>query len=113
MLKMLSRLRFVQRRRQCLFGRVLNTTSFLEATIFLLASGIVTGNVAAQKSGQALLFDGTNDYVEVPDTQSLNLAGALTVSVWINILGKTTLSMKITSQSSGRREQLECIPRLI
>ena len=36
------------------------------------------------KSGLALAFDGTNDYVEIPHAQSLNLSTALTVSVWIN-----------------------------
>jgi hypothetical protein len=36
------------------------------------------------KSGQALLFDGSNDYVEVPHTNSLNISSALTVSLWIN-----------------------------
>jgi hypothetical protein len=36
------------------------------------------------KSGTALSFDGADDYVEIPETQSLNLSSALTVSAWIN-----------------------------
>jgi parallel beta-helix repeat protein len=39
---------------------------------------------SAGKVGQALSFDGSNDSVEVPHGQSLNLSTALTVSVWIN-----------------------------
>jgi hypothetical protein len=34
------------------------------------------------KYGKALSFDGTNDYVEVPDSNSLDISDAITVSWW-------------------------------
>ena len=33
--------------------------------------------------GTALLFDGTNDFVEVPDSPSLGLTGPMTVEAWV------------------------------
>jgi hypothetical protein len=39
---------------------------------------------ASGKSGTALSFDGTNDYLQIPHEESLNLSTALTVSAWIN-----------------------------
>jgi hypothetical protein len=107
------------------FHRPLRTVKFfLCACLFLLATGLITGHVAAQlqnglagywsfdegrgttagdssgngntgtlmngptwvsgKSGTALSFDGADDYVEIPEAQSLNLSSALTVSAWIN-----------------------------
>ncbi len=38
--------------------------------------------VAAGKLGQALSFDGVNDYVSVPDSNSLDLTDAITISAW-------------------------------
>ena len=35
------------------------------------------------KSGQALQFDGINDYVSVPDSSSLNIAEEITVESWV------------------------------
>ncbi|MGB8216492.1 MAG: LamG-like jellyroll fold domain-containing protein [Candidatus Methanoperedens sp.] len=34
-------------------------------------------------SGQALSFDGVDDYVSVPDSTSLDISGSLTVSFWV------------------------------
>src|SRR5262249_32853026 len=35
------------------------------------------------KFGSALTFDGTNDYVNVPDSASLNLTNAVTMEAWV------------------------------
>jgi len=52
-------------------------------------SGTLTGGPvkAIGKIGQALNFDGVDDYVEVPDgsTNSLDVTGALTASVWFKM----------------------------
>jgi len=47
--------------------------------------GIIHGAVAAAgKNGGCLKFNGTSDYVEVPDDASLQLPEGLTVAAWIN-----------------------------
>ncbi len=35
------------------------------------------------KTGRALLFDGTNDYLQIADAPSLDLAGSFTVEAWV------------------------------
>ena len=44
------------------------------------------------KSGTALSFDGADDYVKIPEAQSLNLSSTLTVSAWINNQASTDSS---------------------
>ncbi len=41
------------------------------------------GVVWSGKSGSAFIFDGSNDYVSVPDSQSLQLTGDMTLSFWM------------------------------
>jgi len=36
------------------------------------------------KSGNALEFDGSNDYVQIPDSTSLDITQDLTITAWIN-----------------------------
>jgi hypothetical protein len=48
--------------------------------------GIVHGaTLAAGMHGGCLSFDGTDDYVEVPDSPSLQLPEGLTVAAWMNL----------------------------
>jgi hypothetical protein len=53
---------------------------------------------AMGKVGQALSFDGSDDYIDVPDSAALSLTGDMTISAWVNpsnlanihgIIGKT------------------------
>ena len=37
------------------------------------------------KFGKALSFDGVDDYVEVPDSDSLDLTNEITISVWVKV----------------------------
>jgi len=37
------------------------------------------------KFGRAILFDGIDDYIEIPDKKSLHLPEGLTVAAWINV----------------------------
>ena len=39
---------------------------------------------AAGKVGQALSFDGLDDYVSVPDSSSLRITGPVTIDLWVN-----------------------------
>jgi len=49
-------------------------------------NGTVNGATkAAGKFGECLSFDGTNDYVLIPDSPSLQLPEGLTVAAWINV----------------------------
>lgn len=42
-------------------------------------------------SGSALSFDGIDDYVEIPDSDSLDITGAITVEAWMNSLGNVSI----------------------
>jgi len=44
---------------------------------------IVGANWTTGKFGKALSFDGVDDYVEVPDSESLNITSAITISAWV------------------------------
>jgi hypothetical protein len=48
--------------------------------------GTITGATWTSSGmyGGALNFDGTNDYVMVPDDDSLDLSGGMTIAAWIN-----------------------------
>jgi hypothetical protein len=48
-------------------------------------NGVVNGATkVAGKNGNCLKFDGTNDFVSIPDSPSLHLPEGLTVAAWIN-----------------------------
>lgn len=47
-----------------------------------------SGWTQAGKFGKALIFDGTNDYVQVSDNSALDMSGGVAISAWIN-LGET------------------------
>ncbi|QTA78941.1 Immunoglobulin-like fold-containing protein [Desulfonema limicola] len=51
------------------------------------ASGSTT--TAMTPPGNALDFDGADDYVQVPDNPGLNITSALTLEAWINLNGVT------------------------
>src|SRR3989338_5285311 len=42
-----------------------------------------TGTIVAGKVGKAIYFDGNNDYVEVPDSNSLDVTDNFTIAFWI------------------------------
>src|SRR5262249_52168566 len=53
---------------------------------------LINGPVfVAGKNGNALSFDGVNDYVLVPNSSSLDISGTkIAVSLWVNIVNGTT-----------------------
>ena len=53
---------------------------------------IVGANWTTGKFGKALSFDGVDDYVEVPDSDSLEGMEELTISIWAKWTDKTTPS---------------------
>lgn len=58
-------------------------------------SAVVAGNV-----GQALYFDGTNDYVLGPDINSIDGSSVLTVSVWVKPAALTTADHFVAKNNS-------------
>ncbi len=76
-------------------------------------NGNTTGNITSGRFGNALRFDGIDDYVNAGDVTALNNASAFTIEGWINqtdvssitrIWGKTNsenYDMGLTTYSSG------------
>ena len=55
----------------------------------------------------AIMFDGTNDYVEVPDTPALNLTTAGTIELWIKRNAAQNYPMFVTKGASTEYEVME------
>jgi hypothetical protein len=75
-----------------------------------------TTTTAGAASSGALSFDGTDDYVSVPDDNSLDLTAALTVEVWIKpTADQTNASVNIIDKDSitGYRLQFEKTTNII
>lgn len=54
--------------------------------------------------GYALLFDGEDDYVEVPDSESLRLSSAVTVEAWVNVSHNSNFSVLSKNGCSELRQ---------
>jgi Concanavalin A-like lectin/glucanases superfamily/Right handed beta helix region len=55
------------------------------------------------KHGRALVFDGTDDYVRVPASQSLNLINGMTLSAWVRPVGSRHAWRTVMLKAQGRR----------
>jgi uncharacterized protein YjdB len=68
-------------------------------------TGTITGATwsAAGKYGNALSFNGTNNFVTVNESGSLDLTGAMTLEAWVNpsALGSTWRCVLLKEQSGG------------
>jgi len=53
------------------------------------------------KFGKAIQFDGTNDYLEAPDSSSLDLSSKITLSAWINPSVATSYSRMIAKSHTS------------
>ncbi|MFQ6063646.1 MAG: LamG-like jellyroll fold domain-containing protein, partial [Methanosarcinales archaeon] len=53
------------------------------------------------KYGKALSFDGKNDYVEVPDDESLRLWNSYTLEAWINMKGMSSYGVIVAKRSGS------------
>ena len=67
-----------------MYGRFRNMARFYLTGLALLV-GFSIRTVYAEGAGKALDFDGVDDYVSVTDHASLDMTGALTIEVWVNI----------------------------
>jgi len=50
--------------------------------------------------GKALEFDGTDDYVEIPDAPSLNPTKTMSMGCWVYITGNSAQHRDIISKGS-------------
>ncbi|TET75161.1 MAG: LamG domain-containing protein [Candidatus Aminicenantes bacterium] len=67
-----------------------------------LVGGDNTEDVSATgKIIRAFEFDGTNDWVEVPDDDSLDFASSFSICAWIYLLNYSSYYMIVTKQPSG------------
>jgi PKD repeat protein len=68
-------------------------------------TGTVSGatRTAAGRFGGALSFDGVNDWVTVPDANSLDLSSGLTLSAWVNpaVAGSAWRTVLMKERSGG------------
>ena len=59
------------------------------------------------EAGQAVFFDGFDDYINVPDAEGLRLSGSYTISTWVNLAGydsgivNTILSKRVGAGNTG------------
>lgn len=71
--------------------------------------GTLMGNAkwAAGKFGQAISFDGTNSYVNIPNSDSLNPTSEITLAAWIQPVTVTNITyIEIMRQESGDQRKL-------
>ena len=70
-------------------------------------TGTLTNGPAVTEGrlGQGLSFDGTNDYVNIPDSTSLSPTAAMTVSFWTNITSSISSQCRsfLAKNASGQR----------
>jgi len=62
------------------------------------------------KFGSALEFDGVDDYVEVPDSDSLNITDAITIEAWVKILNLDTAN-RIVAKRIGVKSAYDFVFR--
>jgi len=61
-------------------------------------------NWAAGKSGNGIQFDGVNDYVSMPSSNSLNSSGPFSISFWVNA-GVDNTQMTYFSKGTGSSDR--------
>ncbi|GAB6283458.1 MAG: hypothetical protein STSR0008_22260 [Ignavibacterium sp.] len=57
---------------------------FISAVLFTL---LIIPQIFAQGSGKAVSFDGTNDYVNIPDNSAIHSLSAVTIEMWFKCTG--------------------------
>lgn len=64
-------------------------------------NGNATANMTYGKYLNALLFDGSNDYVDAGNDESLNITNAITIEAWIKATGIDTYDVVLGKTTSG------------
>lgn len=65
--------------------------------------GTITGPASSSDCvfGTCYAFDGTNDYINIPDAENLNLSGSLTIEVWIKLASITQTNQSIIAKNAS------------
>lgn len=70
-------------------------------TLANMDSGTRAPSLSEAVFGNALEFDGVNDYVEIPDAEELDLSTSFTLSAWIYRIGNSSAWERIISKSDN------------
>ena len=54
----------------------------MKVILLIIFSLIIQCNIFAQNPGNALDFDGSNDYVSIPDATALDITDQITIEAW-------------------------------
>ena len=58
-------------------------TTYYRAAVTTAACGTLNSNVIIKGYNNSLNFDGTNDFVEIPDNSALDLSSAFSIEAWV------------------------------
>jgi hypothetical protein len=92
-------------------GKKFNKPTFVtRLSLVLLLCVAFFVNSFAQAPGTGLQFDGSNDYVNVPNNPVLNISNEITIEAWVNY-SKTTGTQDVVSKSSSTVTNSYIFPR--
>ena len=76
-------------------------------TLAFASPGTANPTFVSGFAGQAISFNGTNQFVVLPNTSSLDLSGAYTISLWVNPGTQTTADPTLFSARNGAEQNFD------
>ncbi|MFN4256240.1 MAG: LamG domain-containing protein [Saprospiraceae bacterium] len=93
----------------CADDVTINTTTGLCTGTTTLTNPTVTDNCPLSLAGNALNFDGTNDYVTIPNESNFDFTNTMTVEVWTKLNPSSTSFLTLISKGDDSW-RLHCFP---